>query len=1145
MISVRSVVSCYLLFTLLLPGSLVALLQGVPDSRVQITELDVLEREGDIYELKERSRAAAELQPQDPTVLGYAARVSDAFGDHAAEAYERWTDALMRSGAPQPTITQALERGVVVALRDGDRERARRMASRLDFASRFSGLSTVEQDTSSTSNLTVAGGTAALAQAVQIDPSIPASRFMAEYARAVLRRNNLETTPRKSFEDRLKRYFDVMRALSSYARQDTGQTEIILDGVNPLEIDRTEKILAVLGWRLRRLPGGNVLLELASGAENGERQQVGSAIGIDEADMKLTLEAKRPFVLHLRNDRVPILLDPPFWEKLTAKRDTPSRGLLEDLISNPRVAGLYVALSNMNDQTQRAVLDVVPTEELLDRTKQLSLYGASISIENGRLVLPGGVEATDAWTKLVEADPSQIGQFLKNLTKKDGGKLLAYYHALAVLPLQNQQFFARSASRLTRFYAVFPYSDERVVGRGLFMRKEDPFTRLAREIPLDAAGNVRFPGSDRVWMVATVGTKNVDDAQVLLQRVGRIRTPDAEDEILLGMLEREYENDMHRRFRFVQNFLAVVRVDAHRRQPMDETMALLLAQNYAKYESIFPYFAELTELTGQQTSSFFQAARRLETFSGVELNTVLGEFHSLLKLVSLLHESRVISAAQAAELFAMVCNNFAGVKAPGESAAVSFDSVERILLEIQNVPGDDADARLLGAFAGQDLAKQFTSQGSSRSVNLAGANRRRMREVLRLQVIVPLEVLLQTYRAARKLTQGIDEQSLKEIESNLVNIVEIVPTERDQLPRDFADSVLTGRPSELASLVEKFQKLLAAKKPSQQNSAKLANDFIAHLGPFLQTTLSGWIYAYYLSPTDLSVVSNRYFVRSHMFSEPNLKNYWPKTQLQQTPIGSRIVGGFAEIGSVTGDIAATALDVSESLGRYHAAVLHLSAVRSVPWNALAPRSIHLAALRIRLGREFIVQAAFSEPLRNILQNATTGAIGPARRHDLLQAINARDVSYAMSLLTASDLFFLADSFIETSADKGNSAGLLLAYRNELRLVPLQQTDYFGGIHPETAGCTHPHLMNSPPYEDYADQLFPTALAERMSDILLEVVESADRTTLPVEAVGMLAESAVREFFRKTRNTPREDWLSAAQAMSTIDLSTFVDVLERR
>jgi hypothetical protein len=106
-------------------------------------------------------------------------------------------------------------------------------------------------------------------------------------------------------------------------------------------------------------------------------------------------------------------------------------------------------------------------------------------------------------------------------------------------------------------------------------------------------------------------------------------------------------------------------------------------------------------------------------------------------------------------------------------------------------------------------------------------------------------------------------------------------------------------------------------------------------------------------------------------------------------------------------------------------------------------------------------------------------------------------------------------------------------------------NYFGGIHTETAGCTHPHLFTSPSYEEYADNFSPTPLAERMSGILLEVVESADRLALPIEAFGLMSEDVVRQYFKQTRSTPREDWLSAVQAMRTLDLSTLDGALENR
>ena len=255
---------------------------------------------------------------------------------------------------------------------------------------------------------------------------------------------------------------------------------------------------------------------------------------------------------------------------------------------------------------------------------------------------------------------------------------------------------------------------------------------------------------------------------------------------------------------------------------------------------------------------------------------------------------------------------------------------------------------------------------------------------------------------------------------------------------------------------------LEATKPSAQGISKTANDLIQELNPFLRTTLVGWVYGYYFSPADLAVASNRYFIRAHVFSDRISKGYWPQTSFEQSPGGSRLRGGFAQIGMALGSIASTAVNPSESVGQDHMAALQLAAVRSVPWNVVSTRSIHLAALRIRLGREFVVQAAFNDPLRELLASATVGTLGPTRRRELVASVASRDVSHALSLLTASDLLFLAEAFIQTPLDRGNSAALLAASGAELRQVPLQQINYFGGIHAETGGCTHPHLINSVP-----------------------------------------------------------------------------------
>src|SRR5574339_908710 len=142
--TVRAAVSCCLVVMLISPGALAGRFQNLSVSRITIPELDALERDGKVYELREQAQRASEANPQNPAVLGHLARIRDSFGDQAAEVYERWAEALSGTGAPQAARTQALERGVVVALRDGDDDTAARLSARLGPNSPFSRLATPE-----------------------------------------------------------------------------------------------------------------------------------------------------------------------------------------------------------------------------------------------------------------------------------------------------------------------------------------------------------------------------------------------------------------------------------------------------------------------------------------------------------------------------------------------------------------------------------------------------------------------------------------------------------------------------------------------------------------------------------------------------------------------------------------------------------------------------------------------------------------------------------------------------------------------------------------------------------------------------------------------------------------------------------------
>ncbi len=228
--------------------------KAVPSSvQLHLLKIDILEREHRIFEMRDALRSVAETAPEDESVLRRLAKVSDLFGDHAGKAYQSWTEALERAGAPEQVLRQALERGVIVALRDGDSESVRAMSGKLEKmgVARFSGLGDVRERISTSSTLAIPGGMRALARAAEINDSAPVARFLPEYARVVLRVNP-DTLEGKALEDRLRLYFEIVHALNSCGQRVAGGREIALDLSSDMGLHRVQKVLGFFGWQIRR-----------------------------------------------------------------------------------------------------------------------------------------------------------------------------------------------------------------------------------------------------------------------------------------------------------------------------------------------------------------------------------------------------------------------------------------------------------------------------------------------------------------------------------------------------------------------------------------------------------------------------------------------------------------------------------------------------------------------------------------------------------------------------------------------------------------------------------------------------------------------------------------------------------------------------
>jgi tetratricopeptide (TPR) repeat protein len=359
--------------------------------RLHFIKIDFLEKGDRLFQARDAIRQASELLPDEEPILRHLANVNDVFGNHGGETYERWAAAMERTGKASSEIQQALERGFTVALRDGEQQAADRIREKL---ARFS--STVLRPGArplTGSAIVVPGGIPGLSQAVGIDPTVSPARFVAEYGRAILRTATGPSTQRDKYKERIRLYLKTVQALKAFGRESGDSTEISIDVQTNQGVDRAEKILDLLGWRIRRSRNA-FLLEVGTDEEAAVRQTFGAPLGVDEFSMKSRLEQRQPFTFRIVDQRAALIFDESYWFGTILKEPKPKRGFLEEMLENPSVTRLYIGLSSMNAETQRAIVQAVQPDQLLKRAVRLSFYASSIAIENGRVVVPGGEQAS-------------------------------------------------------------------------------------------------------------------------------------------------------------------------------------------------------------------------------------------------------------------------------------------------------------------------------------------------------------------------------------------------------------------------------------------------------------------------------------------------------------------------------------------------------------------------------------------------------------------------------------------------------------------------------------------------------------------------------------------------------------------------------
>ncbi len=637
-------------------------IEAAPKSaRLYLAKAEVLETQDRFYEARRTLREAAPTVP-DPALLTRLAGMEDAGGEHAARFYRTLAEA---------GDAGVLQRGLQAAQRDGDFENIAWFQTRSGAGARAAAAR------AQSGSVTIPGGLAAPAFVAHSRPSSP-ERFLVEYARTIV--PYLELNDKKIgeiFTQSIREHFRRVAELAAFGTAAGGKLTVTIAAHDKNGQKNAEKVLDLFGWKMHASKQG-VKLDPAEKGAKAAHQETATALAIDEIGMQQALESGKPFSFSIPMEGASVVLGEDLWKAEFYPKEKFPGGLAEVIAGNLEFARTYAALGQMDPGTATALVSGLGLKTLAEKYALLLYqYSSSMAVERGRAAVPGGQPAEAIWARLVGANPAQPGLFFKALLAKDEGRLLAYYSALGELDFRHQRLFTRTMDRTARFYDLFKEAPEVQHSTARHL-KSGSFVEFLSEVPLDDDGNVDFPGSPEVWMVAKGQSRSTEHTTKMMKKLKRVVASDVEDEILLRLARTRYKESSISHSE-LDNFVAVVRIDEHRTNPLDETSALLLAQHFAEDAAMYPYFAILTGLGQKQFEQFFALSEMLRPMSQVERAAQLAPIDSLIEIVCLAQQAGTIDETQAAELFGRIVERFQKVTTPAARTTASLDLVREIL----------------------------------------------------------------------------------------------------------------------------------------------------------------------------------------------------------------------------------------------------------------------------------------------------------------------------------------------------------------------------------------------------------------------------------------------------------------------------------
>ena len=910
----------------------------------------------------------------------------------------------------------------------------------------------------------------------------------------------------------IKRYLQQATELAAIAAPEGVIRVSSCEGAKPL--------LDVLGYRLRNGCGSDASVQVA----DSDRAFLTIDSGFPLSDLEEALRTGKPFVLPFSSSHVPSIFASQDWSRITG---TPQGSdAIDSILLHQNVARLYAAFSRLDSQTRSALYQSPGLGKLLKFSDVLDFYGRHICIRNGRILVPGGPPAEEAWKELVGASPDSPGEFILRLLEKDAGWMAAYFDALSAAGSAQQVYFTQTP-RLKHFYEALRGPDPLPgATRGVF-RPDPGLVLLATRLQLDADGTPHIPGDLAVWK--SVFQRNVSSRRTR-RWASRARQWNGADQVVEGLIavSREPINQES-----LQAYLMLCDVDRSRspEQRLDPHTAYLIGQKFNRFADQYPVFAEFSGLSNASMSSFLRVAENLDHIAlpAVRANAI-GIFQANLGLWQILARQGEIAPENWNDSWQGAIGPFAEIVTDAQlfdAGRASLGRLWRSATGKSNLIQDE----IVGLLAGPP---QATSEGRAVHAEMVAG----IQNVLNAQRLVSLDTLFTLGEGLTDLAKGKGSRDsllalAAEIRDFEMPRQMFSTTEKAEFQFDRSDIQHTTLQTRL-----NLTALINSGSSSELSAAR------GRLAPFLRDTLVGLNYAYYQPPGAQMLLNNEIFVRSHDYTE-RLK--LEGTQPWKTPSLINLgvtAGGGAHLAGSLADLPYALAQVEQDfiVPEHVQSLIWQDLVPSLITSAIVPRwwnvernELHAVALYQQVGEAILTAAAGNHEWQERIVSAFSGRVSPQRIEQLETALASGDSEQARAIVMPAETFFLAAEFLRRYPEKMDELGPSGKELQKLIQLNPGSTNWerlsrdFGVSHPVMGHTYARELMNTsffPTFRDYSSRL----LGESWESNNLFWARLADEMGYAPVMLNRLVPELTHRMVEKLSATTLEDWPALSRAM---------------